>query len=239
MPRFFLTAPPEDGIARLTGEDARHITRSLRMKPDEEIVLCDARGADYTAKILSVGEEVVAKILSARPTVSEPKAEITLYQATPKGDKAEWIIQKSVELGVTRIVPMLTERCIARPTAEAAAKKRVRYRRIAREAAGQSGRGIIPEIGSQCSFGEALAASAGTLRLFCYEKGGVPMRREMLSGAREISLFIGSEGGFSDAEANAAKEAGCRIITLGRRILRCETAPLTALSVLQFLLEQD
>lgn len=236
MPRFFLATPPEGDTACLTGEDARHIARSLRMRAGEALTLCDGQGTDYTAQILTVGEEVSVKILSACPTVSEPPAEITLYQAVPKGDKAEWIIQKSVELGVTRIVPVLTDRCVARPTAEAAAKKQVRYQRIAKEAAGQSGRGIIPEIGTQCSFAEALTEAKGTLSLFCYEKGGVPLSGELLRGAQKISLFIGSEGGFTEAEAAAAIDAGCHTITLGSRILRCETAPLCALSILQFLL---
>ena len=114
MPRFF--TPPIDGDrALITGEDASHITRSLRLRPGEELTLCDGSGFDYRARILETGDPVVLEVLEKLPSVTEPRAAITLFQALPKGDKMEFIIQKSVELGVRRIVPLMTSRCVSRP----------------------------------------------------------------------------------------------------------------------------
>ncbi len=235
MPRFFLESPPQGNVVPLAEEDARHITRVLRMQVGEALTLCDGCGNDYSARLAST-DPVTAKILSTSPSVGELPANITLYQSLPKSDKMEWIIQKSVELGVTRVVPVLSNRCVSRPNAAAAEKKKVRYQKIAREAAMQCRRGRIPTVESQITFAEALEDSKDTLRLFCYEGGGEPLSAQMLRGEGEISLFIGCEGGFAPEEAEAAKEQGCTFITLGNRILRCETAPLCALSILQYLL---
>ena len=153
-----------------------------------------------------------------------------LYQALPKGDKMDLIVQKAVESGVTRIVPFLSERCISRPADKAMAKKLVRWQRIALEAATQCGRGVIPTVAPLCTYGQMLqSAAADTLCCFCYEGAGTQSIRTVLS-AKEIprggtvSVVVGSEGGFSESEAAAARDAGALLCGLGKRILRCESA---------------
>ena len=170
MPRFFIE--PFDGeTACLAGEDAAHISRSLRLRPGEAVTLCDGAGTDYDGELLAVGETVTVKILARRPNESEPRLRLTLYQAVPKGDKLETIIQKAVELGAAAIVPMLTERCVARPDGKAMAKKLPRYQKIALEAAKQCGRGIVPKVLPMVTLKEAAASLAGK-SLLLYEGGG-------------------------------------------------------------------
>lgn len=229
MPRFF-TGPLEGPTALLTGEDAAHISRSLRLRPGEEITLCDGRGTDYEGRICSTGETVEVEILSRRPSVAEPGVQITLYQACPKGDKMETIIQKSVELGVSAIVPVLTERCVSRPDRAAMAKKLPRYQKIALEAAKQSGRGIIPAVHPLLTLREAAERVSGS-SLVLYEKGGERLCNLISGHETEINLFVGSEGGFSPEEIALLGEKGIRPATLGSRILRCETAPVCGLAV--------
>ncbi|MCI8601054.1 MAG: 16S rRNA (uracil(1498)-N(3))-methyltransferase [Oscillospiraceae bacterium] len=230
MPRFFIE--PFDGeTACLAGEDAAHISRSLRLRPGEAVTLCDGAGTDYDGELLAVGETVTVKILARRPNESEPRLRVTLYQAVPKGDKLETIIQKAVELGAAAIVPMLTERCVARPDGKAMAKKLPRYQKIALEAAKQCGRGIVPKVLPMVTLKEAAASLAGK-SLLLYEGGGQRLC-ELVNGEEEaLNLFVGSEGGFSPEEVGILRQAGARPATLGKRILRCETAPLCGLSVI-------
>lgn len=229
MPRFF-TGPLEGPDALLTGADAAHISRSLRLRPGEEITLCDGQGTDYQGRIRSVGETVEVEILSRHPSESEPSVRVTLYQACPKGDKLETIIQKSVELGVYAIVPVLTDRCVSRPDKASMAKKLARYQKIALEAAKQSGRGIIPTVHPLLTLKEAAEKAPGS-RLVFYEKGGQRLCDLVKGTETEISLFVGSEGGFSPEEIAFLVEKGIRPATLGSRILRCETAPVCGLAV--------
>lgn len=224
----------------ITGEDAAHIARSLRMRTGEELTVCDGQGKDCLCRIVSVSPELVSLLVLQRTvSAAEPPLPITLYQALPKADKLELIVQKAVELGAARIVPVLTARCVSRPDAKSMAKKAERLSRIALEAAKQSGRGVIPEIGGLLGFRQALdAMSADGLGILFYEKGG-----EAISGAIDgarggISFMVGSEGGFEPEEAQAASDAGLHICTMGPRILRCETAPLYALSVITNILEE-
>lgn len=242
MPRFFLELEPGAQRAVIAGADARHIAGSLRMRPGEALTLCDGRGTDYAGVIESaVPDKVEVRILAAAPTAAEPSLRVTLYQGLPKGDKLEWIIQKAVELGAAEIVPVETARSIARldggagKKAEKAGKKRERWQKIAAEAAGQSGRGVIPPVTGPLRFAEAVARLAEEETIVFYEGGGEPLRELAPAGPGRLSVFIGPEGGFAPEEIEQLQNAGARVATLGKRILRCETAPLAALAALMLL----
>ena len=238
MPRFFSEVTDEENII-LTGSDANHIGRSLRMRPGEELTVCCC-GVDYNCVIRSItADAVYLDLVSKHRCAAEPSVEVTLFQAVPKLDKLEYIIQKSIELGVSRIVPVLTRRCISRPDEQEFARKKLpRLNKIAEEAAKQSGRGIIPEVAPMVSYKEALEMMKKLDRnvlLYEEEEGGRSFGDVDFSGAKTVGLLIGSEGGFDKEEAAAATEAGAEQVWLGKRILRCETAPITALSILMFL----
>jgi 16S rRNA (uracil1498-N3)-methyltransferase len=221
----------------ITGEDARHIGRSLRMRTGESLTVC-AEGIDYDCEITRITDsEVFLHPVNITPCAAEPTVNVTLYQAVPKQDKLAEIVQKAVELGVTKIVPVLTARCVARPTKADFEKKRDRLQKIAHSAAKQSGRGIIPEVAPLLTWNEALASmQAQDISVMLYEEqGGVRFGEVPLDGAKSIGLFIGSEGGISEEEAAQAVEAGLHRVWLGKRILRCETAPTAAVSVLMYL----
>lgn len=229
MPRFFIDYIPDDE-AVVTGEDGRHIARSLRMKPGEEITLCDCLGNDYLGEVAEIiGDDVRVKILEIRRSFAEPTVRVTLCQGLTKGDKMDNIVQKAVELGVWRIVPVLTERCVSRPDDKSAGKKVQRWQKIALEAAKQSGRGIVPQVAETITFRRAVEEAPGKRILF-YEGGGE--RITALAGPQdqEITIFIGPEGGFAEHEVELIKSFGGRAGTLGPRILRTETAPLAALT---------
>lgn len=234
MPRFFVEQPLTVGAETvLEGADARHIAGALRMTPGEALILCDGRGTDYACTITAAERErVTLTVSAASPNATEPTLAVTLYMGLPKGDKLEWVIQKAVELGVTAVVPVLTARSIARVEGKDAEKKRVRWQRIADEAAGQSGRGIRPRVELPLRWKEALPRLAAENTLLCYEGGGQPLGELMDAETQAVSLVIGPEGGFDPDEVAAVTAAGGRIATLGPRILRCETAPLAALAVL-------
>ncbi|MBR6967066.1 MAG: 16S rRNA (uracil(1498)-N(3))-methyltransferase [Ruminococcus sp.] len=237
MPRFFTNEIDESNIV-LTGSDANHIGRSLRMKAGEAVTVC-CNGVDYNCTIGSItADSVYLDLVDKHRCAAEPNIEVTLFQAVPKLDKLEYIIQKSVELGVSRIVPVLTRRCVSRPDEKDFEKKKLpRLNRIAEEAAKQSGRGVIPQVTSMVSFRQSLDMTGGLDRtvLLYEEKGGVSFGDVDLSGIRTVGLYIGSEGGFDSEEAEALTERGASRVWLGQRILRCETAPITALSILMFL----
>ena len=232
MPRFFTDSPADDFI-RVTGSDARHIGYSLRMKIGEKITFC-CKGIDYNCVIVSITEtEVLCRVEGSEPSRSEPTVSLTLYQAYPKQDKLEFIIQKTTELGISRIVPFISARCVARPDEKAYAKKRERFQKIAEEAAKQSGRGIIPEIAPLMSMNEAINDMKNNdLKLFCYENGGERLGNIPMPESGNIALMIGSEGGFERSEAEAAETAGAVRIWLGERILRCETCPVAVTSII-------
>ena len=232
MPRFYCTRPV-DGIARIEGEDARHITKSLRMTPGERVTVCDGACHDYLCEIESVGETVVLKVLEQRDSESEPTIDLHLYQALPKGEKMEFIIQKAVELGAASVTPVLTSRCISRPDFKSMEKKLLRFQKIALEAAKQCGRGRIPQVRPLLSFDEMLLEQTRyDISIMFYECGGLPLQKLLMPQYREISLLVGSEGGFSETEAMQAEAGGMKTATLGKRILRCETAPVAGISII-------
>ena len=243
MPRFFIRQEQIDnGKIRILGDDAHHISFSLRMAVGESVTVCDMQGIEYECTI-EVFEEgaVTLNIEESRTSLNEPNIVIKLFQALPKGDKLDSVIQKAVECGVSEITPFESERCIVRIKADAEAKKTERRQRIAKEAAKQSGRSVIPAVEMSVSFSEMLKrASMSDLCLFCYEGDGTlplgKLLREVDIEHKDrgyiVSVVIGSEGGFSLAEVEKAREAGFVLAGLGRRILRTETAPIFALSAL-------
>ena len=235
MPRFFLEHIPE-GTFSVTGENARHIACSLRMKPGEELTLCDGHSADYRCRIETVSPEAVRVcILEKRPCAAEPNVQVSVYVCLPKGDKLEFVIQKSVELGAGRIIPVLSSRCVSRPKKEQYTKKQERWQKIALEAAKQSGRGIVPEVSPILDFSAAVKELSGNeLPVLFYECGGEPLS-SLIGGAEKTAGFlIGPEGGLAPNEVEEAEALGIKTATLGPRILRAETAPVAALSILMY-----
>lgn len=228
--RYFTTQITEE-TACITGEDARHLSRVLRTRAGEVLTLCDGKGFDYQARVETVSDEQVTfQILKKEENVSEPSVEVTLYVGYPKGDKLELVIQKAVELGAVRIVPFFSRFCVAAPKKEE--QKNVRYNRIAYEAAKQAGRGVLPQVELPLTFVQMLQEqNKYDLSLFCYEAAkDAPSLQTRLQQAKTVSIITGAEGGFSEEEAVQAKEICGEPLSLGTRILRCETAPLAALS---------
>ena len=237
MPRFFVSnAQINAGTVTITGEDAHHISRALRMAAGEHITVADSTATVYDCVLTEfLPDAVLAEVVSATPAATEPPCHITLYQALPKGDKLDTVIQKAVECGVSHIVPFESERCVARVKAEAEDKKLIRRNRIATEAAKQCGRGALPQVYASVDFRAMLdMAATADLVLFCFEGEDTrPISRVLAekaprAGAR-IALVIGSEGGFSATEAELARARGFFMVGLGPRILRTETAPIFAL----------
>lgn len=235
MPKFFVNERP-DAETVLTGENARHIGRSLRMRAGEELTLC-YQGTDYFGVIKGfTADTVTCEIRYSAPSESEPSLYLTLFQAVPKGDKLEFVVQKAVELGASRIVPVLTARCVSRPSPSDFEKKRQRLQKIAEQAAKQSGRGIIPEISGIVTIEQAAEQlSACQCPVICYEKGGAPMDKTGIEKASTAGLLVGSEGGFEPQEVELCISKGAKAVSLGKRILRCETAPVAALSIMMHL----
>ncbi len=224
MARFFVPSEAIDGEnIHISGEEAAHMTRVLRMREGDTFTACDGAQTDYLCEIESADKkEVWAKILEKRKNEAEPGVRITLYQGIPKGAKLDYIVQKCVEIGVSRIVPVQTARVV-----KGGDVKRERLSRIAFEAAKQSGRGIVPEVGETLAFGAAIEeAKEAELSLFPYECEKEQSLKRALRGKTPgtVSIFIGPEGGFSEEEAALARESGFAVVTLGSRILRTETA---------------
>lgn len=235
MPRFFMPQAGGDAF-EIRGEDARHIIKSLRMHVGDIITVSNGSGTDFGCGITAFAENSVSvKVLYSQPSQVEPDVKVTLYQGLPKGDKMDLIVQKTVELGIMRIVPVMTARCVSRPDGKSAAKKQERWQKIAEEAAKQSGRGIIPKIEPLTPFADALNARGEEVRrIVFYEGGGEPLRTALAPCCSELALFIGPEGGWEPSEIQRLEDAGCRKATLGPRILRTETAPIAALSAIMF-----
>ncbi|MCH5188429.1 MAG: 16S rRNA (uracil(1498)-N(3))-methyltransferase [Oscillospiraceae bacterium] len=221
----------QGNTAVLDGEILKHIKTVLRMKAGDGLTLCDGEGMFYDAVIRSLGESAEADITSAYPAPTEPKLKITLFQAVPKNPKLEFIVQKATEIGVVEIIPVNTARIVAKLEKDS---KLERLRKIAREAAAQSKRGVVPRVGECVSFAEAVRmAKEMDLAVIPYEDEHTTSIKECLRGrtAKTLALFIGPEGGFDEAEVALARENGLLAATLGPRILRTETAGLVAASI--------
>lgn len=238
MPRFFIdrTVDREETNIIIDGEDGRHIERSLRMAAGEEIAVCDSNEQEHFCKITSIQNGVVtAEILYSQPCKNEASIKVTLYQALTKGDKMDTIIQKAVELGVFKIVPVVTKRCVSRPDQKSLMKKCQRWQKIAQQAAMQSHRGIIPEIGEPLDFKKALEqCRENSKNILFYEKGGEKISDSGIKDIESLGIFIGSEGGFDPEEVSEFLKTGGTTATLGKRILRAETAPLAALTIIMY-----
>lgn len=246
MPRFFVSSEliSEDKV-RIIGGDVNHIRNVLRMQRGDTLTVCDGMGNDYECRISELErDEIALDIESTAPSASELPQRLYLFQGLPKSDKMELIIQKAVELGVYEIIPVATMRAIVKIDAKKEDKKIARWQQIAEAAAKQSGRAVIPRVMSPMSLREALNyASELDGGLIPYENAeGMEHAREIVSSMRDkssVGIFIGPEGGFDRGEIELAQEKGIIPISLGKRILRTETAGLTILSVLMFQSEND
>lgn len=247
MYRFFVDADQlENDFVEITGDDYNHIHNVLRMKIGEKVLLCDGSDREYEASIVEFSDAKSAvrlKITDVFGTSRELPAKLILFQGYPKGDKMEQIVQKAVELGAYEIVPVMMNRCVVKLDDKKAAKKVERLNLIAESAAKQSKRGIIPKVKEVMNFNDALeyAKTLGCV-IIPYECAeGMEYSRTVLKNAADkgsIGIFIGPEGGFENSEIEKLKAIKGNVITLGHRILRTETAGMTVLSVLMWLLEE-
>lgn len=238
MPKFFV--PPEavsGGFLTLTGENAAH-AKVLRLRSGDRVTVCDGSGTDYSCTISDISAGQVCLVVDARtPSASEAPVACSVYMAYAKADKLEHVIQKATELGACEIVAFPSSRCVSRPDEKSLGKKLERWRKIAASAAEQSGRGRIPEILTADSFGAAVSRAAECdLPLFPYENEHTTSLRAAIGAApfSTVSIMTGPEGGFSEAEVALAEAKKMKICSLGPRILRCETAPLCALSAVLY-----
>lgn len=244
MHRFFVEESQIEGTnIHIIGQDAHHIKNVLRMRPKEEILISDGDKTEYTCYIEELLEdEVLAKVMFAKESGLELPSKIYLFQCIPKNDKMELIIQKAVELGACEIIPVAASRCVVKLDAKKEASKLKRWNGISESAAKQSKRMYIPEVTSVMKFQEALEyAKKIDVKLIPYELAkGMEATRECISGiqpGQSVAIFIGPEGGFEESEVQMAMDAGFLPITLGKRILRTETAGFTVLSILMYHLE--
>ena len=239
MPRFFVTASNIfGGAAFLDAKETEHL-RALRIRKGESFTVCDGAGTDYTCRLKELkadGAEV--EIVEKTQTASEPTIECTVYVAFAKGDRLETAVQKSVELGASEIVLYPSARCVSKPEGLSVLKKTGRLQKIAEEAAKQSGRGKIPRVVVSPSFDKMIfQAVKADLPLFFYEDEAERHLSDALEAHLEIktiSIVTGPEGGFDPEEAAFAKDTGMISVSLGPRILRCETAPIAALSAIMY-----
>lgn len=235
MPHRYFTRDIAGDTARLHGQDAHHLARVLRGKPGQRVVLCDGNGTDYDAEITSAGpEEVAFRILASCKSAAEPTLWAEVFIGVAKGERMDYAVQKSVELGASAIRPFYSQNSVVKPKNDEA--KTQRYHRIAQEAAKQCGRGLLPAVHPPTDFAGVLRQAAECEKaLFFYEEGGQPLRRVVEGAPKTLALITGPEGGFTPAEAEAARAAGCATVGLGPRILRCETAPAAVLAAVMAL----
>ena len=248
MQRFFVEpyqVQEEEHRITLTGPDVNHMKNVLRMRIGEDVWISDGGQKEYHCTIEAFEEEgAVLHILYAQEPQYELPSRIYLFQGLPKGDKMELIVQKAVELGVYGIVPFAAKRSVVRLDEKKAGKKQIRWQAIAKGAAEQSGRGLIPEVETVKTYAEALEfAKELDVILVPYElEEGMKATMSIIEAIRpgqSVGIFIGPEGGFEEEEVQAAMEAGAKPVTLGKRILRTETAGMTMLSILMFTLEKE
>ena len=236
MVRFFVTPEEltQDQLI-LEGENAQH-AKVLRLKAGEEVLVCDGNGQECLCRVVTAGDWEL-EILERRESQTEAAVQVSVYMAFPKADKLEHVIQKATELGAYEIVAFPSGRCVSKPDEKSLKKKLERWQKIAASAAEQSGRGRIPQVRVLGSFKEALSQAAeAEMPLMFYEHEQAVTLKMALSSKpyRTVSLLTGPEGGLEEKEVAQAREAGLQVCTLGKRILRCETAPLCALSAVMY-----
>ena len=237
MVRFFVS-PAEMSLERitLTGDNAQH-AKVLRLKAGEEVLLCDGEGNECLCRVEEMdARQLTVTVTSRRESSTEPAVRVSVYMAFPKADKLEHVIQKATELGAYEIVAFPSARCISKPDEKSLAKKVERWQKIAASAAEQSGRGRIPRVLVLPSYKAALerAAEANKALLFYENEHATTLRMALEGQYASVSLLTGPEGGLEESEVKQALEAGLQVCTLGSRILRCETAPLCALSAVMY-----
>ena len=237
MPRFFMAGTNIlGGMAIMRGRDAEHV-HVLRMRPGEDMIICDGQGTDYKCRLVRADkEQVEAEVIEVVRCPAEPNIKVTVLCGLPKGDKTDYIIQKCVEAGAYEIKFFFSSRCIAKLGNEE--KKLERWQRISAEAAKQSGRGIIPQVGWAGELADAFdTAVKKDVGLFMYETGEREALNDVLEANRTAgtaAIITGPEGGFAPFEAELAKIVGLHICSMGERILRCETAPVVALTAAMY-----
>ncbi len=238
MTRFFVS--PEDvkpDFMVLTGENAQH-AKALRLKNGEQVMVCDGQGREYICTVSDVSPEQIGLVVMKQQTSeAEAAVQVSVYMAFPKADKLEHVIQKATELGAYEIVAFPSARCVSRPDEKSLKKKLERWQKIAASAAEQSGRGAIPQVRVLGSYKAALeqAAKADKALLFYENERATTLHMALQNGAyKTVSLLTGPEGGLDTAEVEQAMQMGLQVCTLGKRILRCETAPLCALSAVMY-----
>ena len=235
MQKLFIDFTPENEVL-LDGEQARHVAKSLRMKKGDTLTVTDGNGDDFGCLIEEITKDTVRlKVCYKQACKSEPSCKVTVYQGVPKGSKLEDVIQKCTELGAAGFVPTLTKRCISRPDEKSAKKKTERYRKIALEAAQQSGRGIVPEVSEMLTLKQAIAQDKSEIKIVFYEGGGEPLSNIIKKDAQTVSVYIGPEGGFEKDEVDEIVKSGAFCATLGARILRTQTAPVAVQSAIMLL----
>ena len=227
-----------NGIVHFSKEDSKHIAVVLRMQVGETITVNDDNSQRHICKLLSVNKDIVtASIVSSEYFSNQPTASVTIYAGLSKGDRFDYLIQKCVECGADSIIPFISERCIARPNSSEYEKKRVRFQRIADEAVNQSKRSNRVEVHPIATFENAVKkASNHSTPLFLYENEEQLSLSSVIgsSNGLDYSIFTGPEGGFSDSEVKTALSYGMKIVSIGPRILRCETAPVAALCAIMY-----
>ncbi|MFD0870556.1 16S rRNA (uracil(1498)-N(3))-methyltransferase [Paenibacillus residui] len=247
MQRYFI--PPERFTAdsvEITGDDARHLIRVMRAGIGDQIICCDGISREWIAEISALEEQRVQAVLVRElGSDSEPSVRVTIAQSLPKGDKMEIVIQKGTEIGAAGFLPFVSERTIVQYDGKKEAKRLERWAKIAKEAAEQAHRTRIPELSLPVTWKQVLKrAREADLALFCYEKEETrqlrPLLRDRLAQARDhgqelhVVILIGPEGGFTEREASEAEAAGCIPVSLGKRILRTETAAMVALACILY-----
>ena len=236
MTRFFVDKEELLGSEiTLSGENAAH-AKVLRLKNGEELLLCDGQGNEALCRVIS-SESLTLEVVQYRESETEAAARVSIYMAFPKADKLEHVIQKATELGAAEIVAFPSARCVSKPDEKSLKKKLERWQKIAASAAEQSGRGVIPQVVVLGSYKEALSRAAeAELSILLYENERATTLKMALEEEpfTTVSLISGPEGGLEEREVEQAQNAGVRVCTLGRRILRCETAPLCALSAVMY-----
>ena len=238
MVRFFVTPEELDcNLVTLTGENAQH-AKVLRLRVDEEVLVCDGQGREALCSIREVsGNEWVLSRQQILASTTEASVQVRVYLAFPKADKLEHVIQKATELGAYEIIAFPSARCVSKPDDKSLKKKLERWQKIAASAAEQSGRGRIPEVRVLPNYQTALkeAAQSDKALLFYENEHAVTLKMALSESAyRTVSLLTGPEGGLEEREVEQARSAGLQVCTLGKRILRCETAPLCALSAVMY-----
>jgi 16S rRNA (uracil1498-N3)-methyltransferase len=239
----FIAAPENirDGLITLKDENLKHLRQVLRLETGSVIRVFDGNGTEYEAELLDVNKNAaIAKVLLSFRSETEPKIRVTLFQGLPKGEKMELIIQKAVELGIYRIVPVITQRTVVQLDKKEREKKAERWTRIAGEAAKQCRRATIPEVAAPVDFDDAITWSGNYgASLLLYENEEKKCLKELLkcytiNKIKDIALFIGSEGGFSEQEVEKCIALGYNIAGLGKRILRAETAAISVLAIIMY-----